>query len=60
MAGPDAFAASAAASAGAYAIDVDHVSRIYQKYSSRHRFQTFKSALVKGDLFKALRNRTSS
>lgn len=38
-----------------YAIDVDHVTRIYQKYSARHRFQTFKSALVKGDLFKALR-----
>jgi ABC-2 type transport system ATP-binding protein/lipopolysaccharide transport system ATP-binding protein len=37
------------------AIEVDHVSRIYQKYSSRHRFQTFKSALVKGDLFRALR-----
>jgi ABC-2 type transport system ATP-binding protein/lipopolysaccharide transport system ATP-binding protein len=55
MADPDAFAPSAAASAGAYAIDVDHVSRVYQKYSSRHRFQTFKSALVKGDLFKALK-----
>jgi len=38
-----------------YAIEVDHVSRIYQKYSARHRFQTFKSALVKGDLFRALR-----
>src|SRR4030042_1391196 len=37
------------------AIEVDHVSRIYQKYSARHRFQTFKSALVKGDLFRALR-----
>jgi len=37
------------------AIEVDNVSRIYQKYSARHRFQTFKSALVKGDLFKALR-----
>jgi len=36
-------------------IDVDHVSRVYQKYSSRHRFQTFKSALVKGDLFKSLK-----
>jgi len=36
-------------------IEVDHVSRIYQKYSARHRFQTFKSALVKGDLFRALR-----
>jgi ABC-2 type transport system ATP-binding protein/lipopolysaccharide transport system ATP-binding protein len=38
-----------------YAIEVDGVSRIYQKYSARHRFQTFKSALVKGDLFKALK-----
>lgn len=38
-----------------YAIEVDGVSRIYQKYSARHRFQTFKSALVRGDLFKALR-----
>jgi ABC-2 type transport system ATP-binding protein/lipopolysaccharide transport system ATP-binding protein len=37
------------------AIELDHVSRIYQKYSARHRFQTFKSALVKGDLFRALR-----
>ena len=36
-------------------IEVNHVSRIYQKYSSRHRFQTFKSALVKGDLFHSLR-----
>ncbi len=37
------------------AIVVENVSRVYQKYSARHRFQTFKSALVKGDLFKALR-----
>jgi len=37
------------------AIDVENVTRIYQKYSARHRFKTFKSALVKGDLFKALR-----
>ncbi|OGD19781.1 MAG: hypothetical protein A2W03_17410 [Candidatus Aminicenantes bacterium RBG_16_63_16] len=36
-------------------MDVDHVSRVYQKYSSRHRFQTFKSAMVKGDLFRALK-----
>lgn len=35
-------------------IDVDHVTRIYQKYSSRHRFKTFKSSFVKGDLFKAI------
>lgn len=37
------------------AIDIEYLSRIYQKYSARHRFQTFKSALVKGDLFKALK-----
>jgi len=36
-------------------IEVDHVSRMYQKYSARHRFQTFKSALVKGDFFRSLR-----
>ena len=38
-----------------YAIDVDNVTRIYQKYSARHRFQTFKSALLKGDFLRALR-----
>jgi len=38
-----------------HAIEVENVSRIYQKYSSRHRFQTFKSALVRGDLFKAIK-----
>ncbi len=38
-----------------YAIEVDNVTRIYQKYSARHRFQTFKSALLKGDLFRALK-----
>lgn len=37
------------------AIEVDHVTRIYQKYSSRHRFKTFKSSLLKGDLFKAMK-----
>jgi len=37
------------------AIDIENVTRIYQKYSARHRFKTFKSALVKGDLFKALK-----
>ncbi len=36
------------------AITVENVTRIYQKYSSRHRFKTFKSALIKGDLFKAM------
>ena len=36
-------------------IDVDNVTRVYQKYSARHRFKTFKSAFVKGDLFKALK-----
>lgn len=38
-----------------YAIEVDNVSRIYQKYSARHRFQTFKSALVKGDLIRSIK-----
>lgn len=37
------------------AIEVDHVTRIYQKYSAQHRFKTFKSAIVKGDFFKSLR-----
>jgi ABC-type polysaccharide/polyol phosphate transport system ATPase subunit len=37
------------------AIDVDHVTRIYQKYSAQHRFKTFKSAIVKGNFFKSLR-----
>lgn len=37
------------------AIDVENVDRIYQKYSARHRFQTFKSAIVKGDIFKAMK-----
>jgi len=37
------------------AIELDGVSRVYQKYSSRHRFQTFKSALVRGDLFGSLK-----
>jgi ABC-2 type transport system ATP-binding protein/lipopolysaccharide transport system ATP-binding protein len=37
------------------AIELDGVTRVYQKYSSRHRFQTFKSALVRGDLFGSLK-----
>ena len=37
------------------AIEVRNVSRVYQKYSVRHRFQTFKSALLRGDLFKSLK-----
>ncbi len=37
------------------AIDVENVTRVYQKYSARHRFKTFKSALVRGDLFRSLR-----
>ena len=36
-------------------IQVINVSRMYQKYSERHRFKTFKSALVKGNFFKSLR-----
>jgi ABC-type polysaccharide/polyol phosphate transport system ATPase subunit len=37
------------------AILLENVSRVYQKYSAKHRFQTFKSAIVKGDLFRSLR-----
>jgi ABC-type polysaccharide/polyol phosphate transport system ATPase subunit len=37
------------------AIELDHVSRVYQKYSARHRFQTFKSAIVRGDLFRSIK-----
>ncbi|MDD8014071.1 MAG: ATP-binding cassette domain-containing protein, partial [Acidobacteriota bacterium] len=40
---------------GPYAIEVENVSRVYQKYSARHRFKTFKSALVSGDFFRSLR-----
>jgi len=36
-------------------IEVDNVTRIYQKYSAQHRFKTFKSAIVKGDFFKSLK-----
>ncbi len=38
------------------AITVQNVTRIYQKYSSRHRYQTFKSALIKRDFFKSLKS----
>ena len=37
------------------AIELENVIRVYQKYSARHRFQTFKSALVRGDLFRTLK-----
>ncbi len=37
------------------AIEIENLTRIYQKYSSQHRFKTFKSALLKGDLFRSLR-----
>lgn len=37
------------------AIEIENLSRIYQKYSAQHRFKTFKSAMLKGDLFKSLR-----
>lgn len=36
------------------AIDIENVTRIYQKYSAQHRFKTFKSAMLKGDFFKSL------
>jgi ABC-2 type transport system ATP-binding protein/lipopolysaccharide transport system ATP-binding protein len=38
-----------------HAIEIEKLTRIYQKYSSQHRFKTFKSALLKGDLFRSLR-----
>ncbi len=38
-----------------HAIEIENLIRIYQKYSSQHRFKTFKSALLKGDLFRSLR-----
>ncbi len=37
------------------AIEVENLSRIYRKYSEQHRFKTFKSAILKGDLFKSLK-----
>lgn len=37
------------------AIQIKNLTRIYQKYSAQHRFKTFKSALLKGDLFRSLR-----
>ena len=37
------------------AIEIENLSRIYQKYSARHRFKTFKSAMLKGDFFRSLR-----
>jgi len=36
-------------------IDIDNVSRIYQKYSAQHRFKTFKSAMLRGDFFHSLK-----
>ncbi len=38
-----------------HAIEIENLVRIYQKYSAQHRFKTFKSALLKGDLFRSLR-----
>ena len=38
-----------------YPIVIDDVTQVYQKYSSRHRFKTFKSALLKGDFFRSLK-----
>ena len=37
------------------AIEIENLSRIYQKYSAQHRFKTFKSAMLKGDIFRSLR-----
>ena len=38
------------------AIEIENLTRIYQKYSAQHRFRTFKSAMIKGDFFKSLRS----
>ncbi len=38
-----------------HAIEIENLVRIYQKYSAQHRLRTFKSALLKGDLFRSLR-----
>jgi ABC-type polysaccharide/polyol phosphate transport system ATPase subunit len=38
-----------------HAIEIENMTRIYQKYSAQHRFKTFKSALLRGDLFRSLR-----
>ena len=38
------------------AIEIENVTRIYQKYSAQHRFKTCKSAMIKGDFFKSLRS----
>jgi len=38
------------------AIEIENVTRIYQKYSAQHRFRTFKSAMIKGDFFKSLKS----
>ncbi len=38
------------------AIEIENLTRIYQKYSAQHRFKTFKSAMIKGDFFKSLRS----
>jgi len=37
------------------AIVVNEVSKYYRKYAGKHRFQTLKSAILKGNLFKELR-----
>jgi len=36
------------------AIEIKNLTRIYQKYSAQHRFRTFKSAMLKGDIFRSL------
>ncbi len=37
------------------AIEIENLTRMYQKYSARHRFKTFKSAMIKGNFFKSLK-----
>ena len=37
------------------AVIVEDLTKLYRKYSQKRRFQTMKSALIKGDLFRQLR-----
>ncbi len=39
----------------AVAVTVEDLTKLYRKYSQKRRFQTMKSALIKGDLFRQLR-----
>ncbi len=39
----------------ASAVVVENLTKLYRKYSQKRRFQTMKSALIRGDLFRQLR-----